>query len=243
MHIAEFSVKNPVLVNLLMLAILVVGIMSASRLPLELFPSIKLELVSVTTVFPGASAEDVEKLVTIPIEDEINDISGIKVIRSTSSEGLSSILAEIEAAEDTQRLAQDIRSEVAKIQDQLPQDAEEPITEEFDANFPLVSVAIAGDVPKETLRTYGLMFENQVKLVSGVDNVVTSGLGDPVFWVYVDPEKLRQYEITLEQIASVIDQKNLDLPGRRRCRARGRRVFSACYRESRGSKRSTLYPR
>ena len=213
MHIAEFSVKNPVLVNLLMLAILVVGIMSASRLPLELFPSIKLELVSVTTMFPGASAEDVEKLVTIPIEDEINDISGIKVIRSTSSEGLSSILAEIEAGEDTQRLAQDIRSEVAKIQDQLPQDAEEPITEEFDANFPLVSVAIAGDVPKETLRTYGLMFENQVKLVSGVDNVVTSGLGDPVFWVYVDPEKLRQYEITLEQIASVIDQKNLDLPG------------------------------
>ncbi|TFG74022.1 MAG: efflux RND transporter permease subunit, partial [Thermodesulfobacteriales bacterium] len=213
MHIAEFSVKNPVLVNLLMLAILVVGIMSASRLPLELFPSIKLELVSVTTVFPGASAEDVEKLVSIPIEDEINDISGIKVIRSTSSEGLSSILAEIEAGEDTQRLAQDIRSEVAKIQDQLPQDAEEPITEEFDANFPLVSVAIAGDVPKETLRTYGLMFENQVKLVSGVDNVVTSGLGDPVFWVYVDPEKLRQYEITLEQIASVIDQKNLDLPG------------------------------
>jgi multidrug efflux pump subunit AcrB len=213
MHIAEFSVKNPVLVNLLMLAILVVGIMSASRLPLELFPSIKLELVSVTTMFPGASAEDVEKLVTIPIEDEINDIGGIKVIRSTSSEGLSSILAEIEAGEDTQRLAQDIRSEVAKIQGQLPQDAEEPITEEFDANFPLVSVAIAGDVPKETLRTYGLMFENQVKLVSGVDNVVTSGLGDPVFWVYVDPEKLRQYEITLEQIASVIDQKNLDLPG------------------------------
>jgi len=213
MHIAEFSVKNPVLVNLLMLAILVVGVMSASKLPLELFPSIKLELVSVTTVFPGASAEDVEKLVTIPIEDEINDISGIKVIRSTSSEGLSSILAEIETGEDTQKLAQDIRSEVAKIQDQLPEDAEEPITEEFDANFPLISVAIAGDVSKETLRAYSLRFEDQVKLVPGVDNVVTSGLGDPVFWVYVDPEKLRQYEVTLEQIASVIDQKNLDLPG------------------------------
>lgn len=213
MHIAEFSVKNPVLVNLLMLAILVVGVMSAMKLPLELFPSIKLELVSVSTVFPGASAEDVEKLVTIPIEDEINDIRGIKVIRSTSSEGLSQILAEIEAGEDTQKLAQDIRSEVAKIQDQLPDDAEEPVTEEFDANFPLISVAIAGDVSKETLRAYSLRFEDQVKLVPGVDNVVTSGLGDPAFWVYVDPEKLRQYEITLEQIASAIDQKNLDLPG------------------------------
>jgi len=213
MHIAEFSVKNPVLVNLLMAAILVVGIMAALRLPLELFPSIKLELVSVTTVFPGASAEDVEKLVTIPIEDEINDISGIKVIRSTSSEGLSQILAEIEAGEDTQKLAQDIRSEVSKIEDQLPEDAEDPVTEEFDANFPLISVAIAGDVPKETLRTYGLRFEDEVKLAEGVDNVVTSGLGDPVFWVYVDPEKLRQSEISLEQIASAIDQKNLDLPG------------------------------
>ncbi len=213
MHIAEFSVKNPVLVNLLMLAILVVGIMSASRLALELFPSIKLELVSVTTVFPGASAEDVEKLVTIPIEDEINDISGIKVIRSTSSEGLSTILAELEAGEDIQKIAQDIRSEIAKVEDQLPEDAEAPITEEFDANFPLISVAIAGEVSKETLRGYGLRFEDQVKLVSGIDNVVTSGLGDPVFWVYVDPEELRQYNITLEQIASAIDQKNLDLPG------------------------------
>lgn len=213
MHIAEFSVKNPVLVNLLMLAILVVGVMSAARLPLELFPSIKLELVSVTTVFPGASAEDVEKLVSIPIEDEINDISGIKVIRSTSSEGLSTIMAEVETGEDTQKIAQDIRAEVAKIEDELPEDAEAPVTEEFDANFPLISVAIAGDVPKETLRAYGLRFEDQVKLVPGVDNVVTSGLGDPVFWVYVDPEKLRQYEITLEQIATVIDQKNLDLPG------------------------------
>lgn len=213
MHIAEFSVKNPVLVNLLMGAILVVGIMAALRLPLELFPSIKLELVSVTTVFPGASAEDVEKLVTIPIEDEINDISGIKVIRSTSSEGLSQILAEIEAGEDTQKLAQDIRSEVSKVEDKLPEDAEDPITEEFDANFPLISVAIAGDVSKETLRTYGLSFEDEAKLVEGVDNVVTSGLGDPVFWVYVDPEKLRQSEISLEQIASAIDQKNLDLPG------------------------------
>ncbi|MEM7008943.1 MAG: efflux RND transporter permease subunit [Thermodesulfobacteriota bacterium] len=213
MHIAEFSVKNPVLVNLLMLAILIVGIMSAARLPLELFPSIKLELVSVTTVYPGASAEDVEKLVSIPIEDEINDISGIKVIRSTSNEGLSTIIAELEAGEDIQTIAQKIRSEVAKIEDELPEDAEAPITEEFDANFPLISVAIAGDVPRETLRAFGLRLEDQVKLVPGVDNVVTSGLGDPAFWVYVDPEQLRQYNVTLEQIASAIDQKNLDLPG------------------------------
>ncbi|NIP23187.1 MAG: efflux RND transporter permease subunit, partial [Phycisphaerae bacterium] len=102
------------------------------------------------------------------------------------------MLAEIEAGEETQIIAQDIRSEVAKVEDQLPEDAEAPITEEFDANFPLISVGIAGDVPDETLRAYGLKLEDQIKLVDGVDNILTSGMGDPVFWVYVDPEQIRQ---------------------------------------------------
>lgn len=213
MNIAEFSVKNPVLVNLLMVAILVIGILTAMRLPLELFPSIKLEMVTVTTAFPGASAEDIEKLVSIPIEDEISDISGIKVVRSTSSEGRSFVVAEVETGEDTDKLAQDIRSEIARIQDKLPEDAQEPIIEEFNASFPLISVAIAGNVPRETLRSYGLLLEDELKLVSGVDNLVTSGLGDPVFWVYIDPDKLRQYSLSLEQIETVINRKNLDLPG------------------------------
>lgn len=213
MHIAEFSVKNPVLVNLLMVAILVIGILSALRLPLELFPSIEQEIVTVTTIFPGAAAEDVEKLVSIPIEDEISDLSGIKVVRSTSSEGRSFVVAEIETGEDTGKLAQDIRSEIARIEDKLPVDAEDPIVEEFDANFPLISVAIAGDIPRETLRSYGLALEDDLNLVRGVDSIVTSGLGDPVFWIYVNPDKLRQYGLTLEQIESVINQKNLDLPG------------------------------
>ncbi len=213
MHIAKFSVKNPVLVNLLTIAILVVGVMSALSLPLELFPSIKLELVKITTAFPGASAEDVEKLITIPIEEEINDLSGVKNIRSKSSEGLSSVVAEIEVGEDTQKLSQDIRSEVAKLRSQLPEDAEEPVTEQIAAGFPLISVAIAGSVPRETLRYYGLVLENQLKLSPGVDNIVATGIEDPAFWVYIYPEKLKQYEVTLEQVSSSIERKNIDLPG------------------------------
>ena len=213
MHIAEFSVKNPVLVNLLMLSILIVGVISATRLPLELFPSIKLEFITVSTVFPGASAEDVEKLVTIPIEEEISDLTGVKVVRSTSSEGYSSVVAELHTGEDTQQMAQEIRSEVSRIQDQLPEDSEDPIVEEFEASFPLISVAIAGDVPQETLRSYALSLENELKLIDGVSDVITSGLGDPAFWVYVDPDKLRQYDVSLEEVSAVINQKNLDLPG------------------------------
>ncbi|MDA2920398.1 efflux RND transporter permease subunit [Desulfobacterota bacterium AH_259_B03_O07] len=213
MHIAEFSTKNPVLMNLLMIAILVGGFLAALRLPLELFPSIKLELVTVTTIYPGASAEDVEQLVTIPIEDEINDLQGIKVIRSISSESLSRVIAEIEPGEDIQKISQDIRSEISKIKDDLPEDTEESVVEEIEAGFPLISIAIAGEVSPETLRGYALRLRDEIKPVPGVDFLVTSGMSDPVFWIYVQPEKLRQYNLSLEQIGRAIQQNNLDLPG------------------------------
>ena len=177
MNIAKFSVNNPVFINLLMGSILIVGFLSALRLPLELFPSIQIEMVTITTAFQGASAEDVEQLITIPIEDEINNLSGIKVIRSQSSEGRSYVVAELETGENTQKLAQDIRSEVAKIRGKLPDDIEEPIIKELKASFPLINVSIAGDVPKEILRNYALDLKDRLKLVSGVDNIVSSGLG------------------------------------------------------------------
>ena len=144
MHIAEFSVKNSVLVNLLMAAIIIIGLVFVLVLPLELFPSIKLEIVTVETVFPGASAEDVEKLVTIPIEEEIKNTSGIKILRSTSSEGLSVVIAELETGEDVIPFVQDLDSKVSRIKDKLPEDAEEPIVEEVKADFPLINIAITG---------------------------------------------------------------------------------------------------
>ena len=147
MHIAEFSVKNSVLVNLLMAAIIIIGMVFVLVLPLELFPSIKLELVTVETVFPGASAEDVEKLVTIPIEEEIKNTSGIKLLRSTSSEGLSVVIAELETGEEVTPFVQDLDSKVSRIKDRLPEDAEEPIVEEVKADFPLINIAITGEVP------------------------------------------------------------------------------------------------
>ncbi len=213
MHISEFSVKNPVLMNLLMAGIIIVGLLTAFRLPLELFPSIQLELVTVTTIYPGASAEDVEQLITIAVEDELNDIDGVKVVRSTSSEGRSYVVAELEAGVDIQKVAQDVRSDISKIRNKLPDDIQEPVISERKASFPIISVSIAGEVQREILRKFALELRDELELISGVDSVVTSGLGDPVFWIKVNPGKLRQYDITIEDIAATIDKKNLDFPG------------------------------
>lgn len=212
-HIAEFSVKNSVMINLIMVAILVIGLMSAFTLPLELFPSIQMEMVNILTQYPGASAEDVEQLVSIPIEDEINDLTGVKVVRSVSSEGLSTVIAELEAGEDVSKISEDIRSKISQIQNHLPTDAEPPIVREIEAEFPLINVSIAGNVPKSVLRQYALRLRDELMLIPGVGNLWDAGLSDPVFWVKVRPEKLRQLNLSIEQVARAIQLKNLDLPG------------------------------
>lgn len=213
MHIADFSVRNSVLVNLLMGAIIIIGFVFALVLPLELFPSIKLEIVTVRTVFPGASAEDIEQLITIPVEEEIKNVSGIKVLRSTSSEGLSAVTAEIYTGEDIKKISQDIDSNISRIKDKLPEDSEEPIVDEVDANFPLINVAISGDVPRSVLRKKALSLQDQLLLVNGVDNIIASGLEEPVFWVNLDYSKMRQFGITINEVSAAIGNRNLDLPG------------------------------
>lgn len=197
----------------MMVSIIFIGILLARTLPLELFPSIKLETVTITTVFPGASAEDIEKLVSIPIEEEINSISGIKVVRSVSSEGRSFVVAELETGEDTQLIAQDINSQISRIKDKLPDDAEEPIVEEVKSSFPIINVGIAGEVDKKVLRSHALRLRDKLQLLTGVETITTSGMGEPVFWIYLDPLKLRQNEISAEQIATAIRLKSVDLPG------------------------------
>ena len=196
-----------------MAAIIIIGMVFVLVLPLELFPSIKLELVTVETVFPGASAEDVEKLVTIPIEEEIKNTSGIKLLRSTSSEGLSVVIAELETGEEVTPFVQDLDSKVSRIKDRLPEDAEEPIVEEVKADFPLINIAITGEVPRPVLREQALRLRDELQLIDGVDNIVFSGLGDPVFWVNLDYAKMHQYRVGIEQVSGAISKRNLDLPG------------------------------
>ncbi len=213
MHIAEFAVKNSVLVNLLMGAIIIIGLAFALALPLELFPSIKLEIVTVETIFPGASAEDVEKLVTIPIEEEIKNTSGIKVLRSTSSEGLSVVIAELDTGEDVTKLVNDIDSKVSRIKDKLPEDAEDPIIKEIKSDFPLINIAITGEVPREILRQNALRLRDELQLIDGVDNIIFSGLGNPIFWVNLNYSKMHQYKVGIDQVSGAIAKRNLDLPG------------------------------
>ena len=213
MNLIGFSVKNPVFSNLLMVGVIVTGFLIYLTLPLETFPSVGLETVTVRTSYKGATAEDVERLVTVPIEEEISDLTAIEKVSSVSSEGMSVILVELRPGEDTAKAAQDIDSRISSIRAQLPDDSETPVVKEFEPNFPLINVSIGGAVDPAVLRAHAVKLRDRLRLVKGVGSLTTSGLSDPVFWVDIDPLKLRQHNLSIEDVASAVRERNLDFPG------------------------------
>lgn len=213
MNLIDFSVRNPVLANLLMVGVIVSGFLIYLSLPLETFPSVGLEVVTVRTSYQGASAEDIEQLVTIPIEEEISDLSAIERVSSVSSEGSSVIVARLRPGENVTKAAQDIDSRVSRIKSQLPEDSEDPVVQEVESSFPLVNVSMGGDVDPSVMRTSGLKLRDRLRMVKGVGSLTTAGMSAPVFFVSVDPLKLRQHNISVENIRSAIAGRNLDFPG------------------------------
>ncbi len=215
MSLIGFSIKNPVFANLLMVGVIVSGFLIYLSLPLETFPSIGLEVVSIRTSYQGAAAEDVERLVTIPIEEEISDLSVIDRVSSVSSEGSSVIVVELRPGESTTKAAQDIDSRISRIRSQLPEDSEEPVVREFEPNFPLINVSIGGEVDPLVLRSHALKLRDSLSLVKGVGSVTASGMSPPVFRVDIDPLKMRQHNLSVKDIQSAIQGRNLDFPGGR----------------------------
>lgn len=212
MRIIEFSVKNPVFSNLLMATIIIFGLYVGSNLPKELFPSIGFEKVTIVTIYENSVAEDIEKLITIPIEDKISGISGIKKITSTSSESRSFIVAELLPNEDIKEVAQEIRSEVSQIRNDLPADIEDPIIQEVEASAPLINVSIGSNGDENELRFYATKLKNKLEKLDEIDGLIESGYGDLVFWIKIDQKKLLQYRLSLDEIISTIKSKNIDLP-------------------------------
>ena len=155
MKLAEFSVKNSLLVNLITLFIFVAGLAAMFNLRREAFPDVSFDTVTVRTVYPGAPAEDIEKLVTIPLEKEIKSVSGLKEISSSSEEGLSQIGITINPQEkDKKKVTTDIQRAVDRVDD-LPEEAKKPlVTELTTKERPIIEISLSGGQPEAELRRF-----------------------------------------------------------------------------------------
>lgn len=212
--LAEFSVHNPVTVNLIMISILVMGVVLYKfHMPKEVFPEFSENQIIVTTVYPGASAEEIEKNVTLKIEEAVSDLDYVEDLSSTTQEGFSQVTIEISPeAKNLPKLVSDAQQAIDQI-DEFPEDADDPIVKEMQPNIPVITVSLYGEVNLKYLKGIVDDLESEIQSINGVSDVRISGLPDREIWVEVQPEMLERYGLTLSSISNVIREHNFDLPG------------------------------
>ncbi len=211
----KLSVQNPILVNLLMYAIIVGGAYSAFTLVREMFPEIRPKQVMISTPYPGASPAEVEKGITIKIEEQIKNIQGIETIESTIREGVSVIMAKLyNDFDDVDRVVTDIKNAVDSIpRDDFPQEAEETVVARFEPTLPVINVSLFGDMSDEQLKAFGKQLRDDLLALPGVTEVILSGTKRDEISVEVRPEQLLQYGLSFIDVSEAIRRGNMDLPG------------------------------
>jgi len=211
----RFSVENPVLVNMLMFAILIGGTYCGLTLVREMFPESRPTQVVITTPYPGATPLEVEKGITLKIEEAIKDLEDIEKIESQIIEGLSAVFITMTSeAKDIDQVVNDFKAAVDAIpRDELPEEAEETTVTKFEPRLPVISVSLYGDVDERLLKRAGQRLRDDLLLLPGLSDVKLSGTRKAELAVEIGPERLIQYRLSLSQVAEAIHQSNLDLPG------------------------------
>lgn len=210
--LVEFSVRNRVLVNLLTLFVLGTGLVTYFQMPRELFPEFSRQAVQIVTTFLGASPEEMEKLITAPIEEEVAEIDGLDELLSVSQEGRSQILLKFQPDTDMNRALSDVRAALDNVTD-LPQEAKEPEVHEVKSTFPVITVSLAGDIDEATLRDMAKDLRDDLRRIPGVSRVRILGTRERQIWVEVDPARLDQYRISLDDVRAAIAAHNRNVPG------------------------------
>jgi multidrug efflux pump subunit AcrB len=209
--IAWFA-RNHVAANLMMLVIVTAGIATMPTLVQELIPSIELDAVTVSTVYPGASPAEVEASITNRIEEQLQGIQGVKRIRSTSAEGASAVTVELLAGEDVRSRLDDIRAAVDTI-DTLPGEAEEPTVKQVEISKRVLNLAVAGDVDEWTLKRIAQDVRDQVVALPAVSEADLELARPFEVTIEVSESQLRRFGLTFDEVVRAVRQSSLDLPG------------------------------
>ncbi len=210
----KLAVKRPILTTVVFVIILILGIISFRGLPIDFFPDIELPMVSIITVYPGASPLDIEKQVTEPLESQIATVPNIEKVQSNSSENISIITSTFEWGSDINVAASDIRDKISMIKKFLPEDVEEPMIMKFDASMmPVMVLSIKGNIPISDLYDISdKLIVNKLKEVPGVGAVELMGSKHNKVNIDLIPQKLIQYNLSTEQIKGLILANNLTMP-------------------------------
>jgi len=215
--LAEICIARPVFAVMLILALVVVGGVSYTQLGIDRFPNVDLPIISVRTILPGASPEEMESTVTRRIEDAVATVEGIDLMRSTSTESTSIITVTFLLKRDIDIAAQDVRDAVATVISQLPREAKPPLIKKLDTDAsPVVSLVLAGSkTPRELFEIADRAVRESIESVGGVGGVQVIGGQKRAINVWVDADRLAAYRIPIIQVRNAVARQNADIPGGR----------------------------
>lgn len=209
------AVKRPVMTTLCFVAVVIIGLFSLAKLPIDLYPDIDTNSIMVITMYQGASAEDIEQNVTKPLENTLNSVEHLKHITSQSRENTSVITLEFEYGYDIDVLTNDVRDKLDMVESALPDDIQNPIIFKFSTD--MIPICLLSVQAKESMPgLYKILDDgvvNPLARIDGVGSVSISGAPKREIHVYVDPKRLEAYNLSVEQIAQVIGAENRNTPG------------------------------
>ncbi|HCZ15150.1 MAG TPA: AcrB/AcrD/AcrF family protein [Candidatus Accumulibacter sp.] len=218
MKLMRALISNHPLANVAFAVVLLLGLLSYLTMPREQDPEINFNWVNITTLLPGSSAEEVERLVTNPLEDGIKGVADVRFVISTSRENISTILVrfrEISERNFDKRM-NDLRREIQnKAKSELPPEAKDPLVMEITTSngFPTASILLVGQADDETLRLNARRIKTDLERMNGVDSVIASGLRDPELLISVNPQALAARGLTSTDVADSVQAWYRDVSG------------------------------
>ena len=208
--IISIFARHRVAANLLMAMMILSGVLALQKLNIQFFPSFERESISVRTVWSGASAEDVETAITIPLEQRLRTVSSLEEMTSTSASGVSSITVEFEGGSDMTLALDEVRKQVDDFNN-LPDDAEEPRVTQSIWYESVARLLVYGPQSRDELRVLARQFESEL-LAAGIDKVDINGLPEEQIQINVAAEQMNRLGANLGDLANIIQQESRDLP-------------------------------
>ena len=209
-------IKRPVFTTMFVLLLVVFGIRCYPEIGVDLNPDVDLPIVSVRVRYDGASPEEMETLVTKPIENRVSQVSGIKTLSSTVLEGYSETVLEFNLGVDPQQKASEVREKVSSIRKSLPDDIDEPTTQTVDLNARAIvawTFSSSSRSRGEIRRIIEDNIKDELQMVEGVSEVTVVGASQRCIRIVLKPEKLQEYGISYQTVRDTINKNNYNTPG------------------------------
>ncbi|MBX3732104.1 MAG: efflux RND transporter permease subunit [Verrucomicrobiae bacterium] len=218
MILSRVAIQRPVFATMMNLALILFGLIGLSRLPVRELPDIDPPVISVSTVYPGANAQIVETEVTERLEEAVNNIPGIKTLKSESREAVSNITIEFDLSRDIDIAAQDVRDRVSRVRGNLPEDIREPIISKQDSDAqPILWIALNSDrySPLELTTLAERQLKPRFQGIDGVSSITIGGEKRFAMRLWLDSEKMAARGITVLDVQRALRQQNVELPSGR----------------------------